>query len=496
MPQPTRMATRTPGSDAFHDRPSGHLQRGASRSGSRQRFTRALRSPGLTLLTIGGIMGSGLFLASGMAIRDAGPAVLGVFAIGFVAMYLEIRALAEMSVANPAPGSFLVYCRQVLGPGFSFVSGWIYWFSSVLTMSSEVTAAALLTRVWFPQWPVWLWALAYSVLIVGVNFVGVRGFGSVEAVLAATKILAVLAFIVLGGLYLTGRLPHATGGGLAALSQHGGLWPHGLGGAAGALLLVLFAYAGTGVIGMAAAETKDPGQTIPRTVRRTALLVGVMYLGGVFTLLALVPWWQVPVASSPFVAAVARTGLPFAAGVMNLVLLLAVLSTMNAALYANVRVLYSLASQKQAPAAFGRLSRRGVPANATWASATLLAATIALAYVLPHKAYAYLVTATGFQAMFIWLTILLTHIRYRPYLRRHRPERLTYRLFAYPYTTLVVIAIVLSGLAGSLGAGSERIGAGVGLAGIVAALVAWLLLRRRLIPRMDPVPPPDPQSPG
>ena len=467
--------------------------------GSRQhgRFARALRTPGLTLLTIGGIMGSGLFLASGMAIRDAGPAALGVFGLGFVAMYLEIRALAEMSVANPTPGSFLVYCRQVLGPGFTFVSGWIYWFSSVLTMSSEVTAAALLTRVWFPQWPVWLWALAYSILIVGVNFFGVRGFGSVEAVLAGTKALAVLAFVALGGLYLAGMLPRTTGGGgLAALAQHGGLWPHGLGGAAGALLLVLFAYAGTGVIGMAAAETKDPPRTIPQTVRWTALLVGVLYLGGVFTLLALVPWWQVPVTSSPFVAAVARTHLPLAAGIMNLMLLLAVLSTMNAALYANVRVLYSLADQHQAPAAFGRLSRRGVPANATWASAGLLAATIVLAYALPHKAYAYLVTATGFQAMFIWLTILLTHLYYRPYLQRHRPERLSYRIFAYPYTTLVVIAIVLAGLVGALGAGSERIGAGVGLAGIVLALVAWLVLRRRLIPRMEPVPPPGPRAPG
>ncbi len=438
-------------------------------------------------------MGSGLFLASGMAIRDAGPAVLAVFGLGFLAMYLEIRALAEMSVANPTPGSFLIYCHQVLGPGFTFVSGWIYWFSSVLTMSSEVTAAALLTRVWYPQWPVWSWALAYSVAVVGVNFFGVRGFGSVETVLAGTKTLALLVFVALGGFYLAGVLPHAAGtGGWTALTRHGGLWPHGLAGGAGALLLVLFSYAGTGVIGMAAAETKDPGHTIPQTVRWTALLIGVMYLGGILVLLTLVPWWQVPLTSSPFVAAVAHLHLPFAAGIMNLVLLLAVLSTMNAALYANVRVLYSLSSQHQAPAAFGRLNRRGAPANATWASAGLLAATIVLAYVLPHKAYAYLVTATGFQAMFIWLVVLLTHIYYRPYLQRHSPGRLTYRLFAYPYTTLAVIAIVLTGLIGSLGVGSERAGALVGLAGILLALAAWLVLRHRLTPRMESLRPPKP----
>jgi AAT family amino acid transporter len=204
-----------------------------------------------------------------------------------------------------------------------------------------------------------------------------------------------------------------------------------------------------------------------------------MYVGGMAVVLLLRPWYRLPEHASPFVAAVAATGIPYAAAGMNLVLLLAVLSTMNAALYANVRVLYTLAREGQAPRALGRLSRRGLPAAATWVSAAALGGTIVLAYLLPSRAYAYLVTATGFQAMGIWLLVLVTHLRYRPRLDRTR-GRARFRLPGYPWTTLLPIAVVLVALAGSLTAASERVGAAAGLGGIAAAALAWLAVRGRL----------------
>jgi AAT family amino acid transporter len=462
---------------------SGGARPAVSRGGEGgQRFRRELTASGLTLLTLGGVMGSGLFLASGMAIRLAGPAVVGVFALGLLAMYLEMAALGEMSAATPSPGSFLVYAHRVLGPGYTFVAGWIYWLSSVLTMSSEVTAAALFMRHWFPAVPIWIWSLAFSAGVVAVNFVGVRGFGEVEGAMAAVKVAAVLAFVVLGLVYLLGLpgRPAAGGAGWANLTSHGGWLPHGWAGLAPALLLVLFSYAGTGVIGVAAAEARDPAPTVRRAVRASTALVAVLYLGTALLLVTLVPWNRVPTASSPLVRAVGALRLPHAAGIMNLVLLFAVLSTMNAALYANVRVLYALARERQAPAAFGRLNRRGLPTNAVWASAALLAATIVLAYVLPHRAYAVLVTATGFQAMFIWLMVLLTHLRYRPYLERHHPEKLRYRLPGFPYTTLFVMLVVLAGLAGAFTVRSEVAGAGAGFGGVALAALVWLLFGRRI----------------
>ncbi len=448
-------------------------------------FQKDLGTFSLTLLTLGGIMGSGLFMASGLVIKRAGPSALILYVVGAWAMYLEISALGEMSIAAPTPGSFLNYTRVVLGPGWTFVAGWIFWFSSVLTMSSEVTAASLFSRLWFPQIPLWIWSLAYSIFIISVNFVSVRGFGTVEDIMAGVKSIAVLLFILTGILAVTHFLPgtphSVAASGFRTLLSHGGWFPSGWLGSLPAFLLVLFAYAGTGVIGLAAAETKNPKKTIAASIRWTTGLITVMYIGSILLILDLVPWNHMSSSVSPFVLAVKASHLPYGGSIMNLVLLFAVLSTMNAALYSNVRVLYGLARANQAPAALGKLNAKGVPGNAIWMSAGLLALTIILAFVLPHKAYGYLVTATGFQAMFIWLMVLLTQIYYRPYLLRHHPDRLIYRLWGFPYTTYLVMAIVIIGIIASPLAKAEAAGAIVGFAGIVVAWLTWIFLRRRLL---------------
>lgn len=466
------MGIKTPGRTRL---PKGRTKR-------RQAFQKDLTSSTLTLLAIGGIMGSGLFMASGIAIRHAGPIILAMYALGALVMVLELNALAEMSIATPTPGSFLVFTQQVLGPGWTFVSGWIYWFSSVLTMSSEVTAAALLSHYWYTGVPLWLWSLIYSALIIAINFVSVRGFGEIEGIMAGVKTIAVLAFIILGVLTIFHGLPtrHPLPPVGTMLTGHGGWVPNGWYAALPAMILVLFSYAGTGVIGMAAAEAKDPRHTLATAIRNTVILIVIMYLGAIFVILALTPWSLETGTVSPFVRAISVSTLPYVSLIMNLVLLFAVLSTMNAALYANVRVLYSLARQGQAPKWLGSLNQKGLPARAIWASAGLLALTIVLAYVLPQKAYSYLVTATGFQAMFIWLMILLTQRLYRPYLEKHHPEKLVYKLWGFPYTTYFVMAVVLISMAVSPFAQGELVGAMVGLGGIVAALVVWLAVRRRI----------------
>ncbi|MCY0878660.1 MAG: amino acid permease [Firmicutes bacterium] len=445
-----------------------------------QSFQRDLTSFTLTLLTIGGIMGSGLFMASGLAIRHAGPLVLAMYALGALLMAIEINALAEMSIATPTPGSFLVFTREVLGPGWTFVSGWIFWFSSVLTMSSEVTAAALFSRYWFPLMPLWVWSLIYSAFIIAINFISVRGFGTIEDIMAGIKSVAVLAFVVWGGLtlfhVLPTRRPLPSVGTLWA--HHGGFVPNGWFHALPAMILVLFAYAGTGVIGLAAAEAKDPHRTLSEAIRNTVVLVSIMFLGSLFVILAITPWSRESDKISPFILALHASPLPYLSSLMNLVLLFAVLSTMNAALYSNVRVLYSLAHQGEAPRALGKLNKKGQPSRAIWTSAGLLALTIVLAYVLPKKAYSYLVTATGFQAMFIWLMILLTERYYRPYLQKHHPDRLVHKLWGFPYTTYFVMAVVILAMAVSPLAKGELVGFILGFGGILIALAAWLVVRR------------------
>jgi L-asparagine transporter-like permease len=451
------------------------------RAGGRSGFHRDLGPAGLVLLTIGGVMGSGLFLASGIVLSRSGPSALVLYAVGALAMSLEILALGEMAAADPEPGSFLVYARRVFGPGLVFVAGWIFWLSSVLTMSSEVTAAALFTRFWWPAVPLWLWALAYSAGIVAANFASVRGFGQIESAMAAVKVFAVAAFIVVAAGAFAHLWPRPA---LAVPSAprlwHESWWPRGVAPPLASFILVLFAYAGTGVIGLAAGETREPPVTIPRALAGIVPTITVLYLGAVFALLALVPRHAFSSATSPFVVALARLGLPDASTVMNAVLLLAVLSTMNAALYSNSRVLYSLGQSGEAPDAVARLNARGIPATAIWWSAGLLAGTIVLAYLLPSRAYSELVTATGFQAMFIWVVVLLTHLRYRRYLQER--GRLGFRLRGYPWTTYACLALVLFGMGASFLATEERVGLALAAASIGAAAGAWLVVRRRPAP--------------
>jgi AAT family amino acid transporter len=454
----------------------------ARRTQSHHAFQRDLTAPGLTLLTLGGIMGSGLFLASGIAIRRSGPAVLWVFAVAAVAMTLEIWALGEMSAADPEPGSFLRYAERVYGPGMSFVGGWVFWFSSVLTMSSEVTAAALFTRLFWPSIPIWIWSVVYSAGIVLANFVSVRGFGTIEGIMAGVKVGAVLAFLGLAAVYLFGALPgHATGFPNPWYHlAHTAWWPAGWQGPASSLILVLFAFAGTGVIGLAAGETKHPPATIAQTLMASIPLVWILYLGSVLAIMLIIPWARVPTHASPFVQAVHATGLPMASRVMDVVLIFAVLSTMNAALYSNSRVLYSLGRDGLAPRAVARLNTQGIPVNGIWWSAALLVLTIGLAYFLPKQAYSYLVTATGFQAMFIWGIVLVTHLRYRRYLERRGDLR--FKLYGYPWTTYLTLGLVGVGMAGAPLAHGELIGLAIAAGFIVVILALYGVLAHRLHP--------------
>jgi L-asparagine transporter-like permease len=453
-----------------------------ARTGHRDRhaFQRDLTAPGLILLTLGGIMGSGLFLASGLVIRRSGPATLWVFVVAAVAMTLEIWALSEMAAADPEPGSFLRYAERVYGPGMTFVAGWVFWFSSVLTMSSEVTAAALFTRLFWPGVAIWVWSLVYSAGIVLANFVSVRGFGTIEGIMAGVKVGAVLAFLVLAALYLTGVLAGPPGHLASPWGHlsHAVWWPTGLSGPASSLILVLFAFAGTGVIGLAAGETKRPPVTIGETLGVSVPLVWLLYLGSVVAIMGIIPWHQVATTQSPFVQAVHAMGLPMASRAMDVVLIFAVLSTMNAALYSNSRVLYSLGRDGLAPAALGRLNRKGIPVPGILWSTALLALTIVLAYFLPKKAYSYLVTATGFQAMFIWGVVLVTHLRYRRYLERRGTLRL--KLIGYPWTTYLALALVAVGMAGAPLARGELVGLVIAAGFIAVILVVYLALRRHL----------------
>ncbi len=446
------------------------------RSGSR----RELGVLEVTLMTVGGIVGSGLFLASGQAIHDAGPAVAVAYVIGATAMAIELMALAEMSAADPERGSFLTYARRVLGPGATFVGGWIFWFSSVLNMAAEATAAATFARLWFTHVPVWVFAVGFSLFIIGINFLAVKGFGEVESTMSAVKVLATLGFVAVAALAIFGVIGHRgpAGTGLGVFTRAGGFFPHGVRGVGAAMILVMFSMAGTGVLGLASPSIRRPERTMGPSILATVGTVYLIYTASALGIVGLTVWNRVPAhTKSPFISALHTLPFPWLADVMNVVILFAVLSAMNAGLFATDRVLSSLARAGDAPRRLGRVSG-GVPRTANAVTGAALALVSVLAYFLPKTAYLYLVTATGFQAIFVWILIVVTQIYYRRHILAagRRPRFL---LPLHPYLSWFEVALLVAIIATAPLAPRQILPLGLGVFVSLVFLGVYLALRGR-----------------
>lgn len=425
----------------------------------------------LTMLTLGSIIGSGLFLASSYTIRLAGPGAVLAYLLGLLITAIELSALAEMAAAEPIPGSFKTYIQRTMGPFPAFLAGYLYWVSGILTMGSELTAAAVFAS-YFLAAPLWIWDLVFATLLVGVNLVSTKGFSQLESALAAVKVGAIALFILLGSYYLLGGYGYHP----STYLGYGGFFPHGVWGVASAMLLVIFAYAGTAVIGMAAPETRNLRRSLVRTTYWTLGSLLILYVGSILILVAARPWSAYSLNESPFVTFLRQLGLPGVAYLLNFVLLSAVLSALSAALFGVGRMLHALALGGQAPAIFGRRSGNGQPVLAILASGVSLLAVTVASYVIPSHIYLTVTSGTGFISLFLWILILAAHLRYRPLLSAlgARP----FRLPAFPYLDYLAIALLIAIILTTPFVSGQATGFFVGL-GAAALLSLFYLLQNR-----------------
>lgn len=438
----------------------------------------------LVLLALGSVVGGAFFLAAAVTLHAAGSAALLAYALGGFLTYLILTALSELTTARPVSGSFREYAEQAFGPMAGFVVGWLYWLGLALAMSSEATATALFLRVWLPGAPVWLLSLLIIAAVTALNLLDVGLFTRVESFMAAVKVVALAAFILLGAAVVAGLVPGRPAAGLAALAGQP-LLPRGPGGVAGSLLMVMFGYAGFEVLGLAAPEARHPQRTVPRAIAWTILALITLYVGGIAVLLALVPVAAVSEEVSPLVTALQQAGFPRLAGGMNLVVMSASLSAILASMYALSRMLHSLAREGQAPAFLARTAPGGAPRPALLASAAMMLVGVVLAFLLPRQVYLFLASSGGFALLFSYLAILASQLRLR---RRHGCHPDACRMPAFPYLTwlgilLVLAAMVSMPLVPGQGAG---LAAGLGLLAILA--LAYRLVR-------TPVPQPEPPAP-
>ncbi|MEB2653571.1 GABA permease [Pseudomonas siliginis] len=402
----------------------------------------------VTMLSIAGIIGAGLFVGSGHAIAAAGPAVLLAYLFSGLLVVLVMRMLGEMAVAHPDTGSFSTYADQAIGRWAGFTIGWLYWWFWVLVIPIEALAAGHVLNQWFPQVDAWLFALLSIVLLVITNLFSVSKYGEFEFWFAMAKVIAIIGFIGLGFAVLMGWIPEREASGLSTLmAEHGGFAPNGMSAVVGAFITIMFSFIGTEAVTIAAAESNNPAQNIAKATRSVIWRIGIFYLLSIFVVISVVPWNDPQLASvGSYQRALELMNIPNAKFLVDVVVLIAVASCMNSSIYISSRMLYSLGRRGDAPPALKVTSAAGVPRAAVIASTVIGAGVTLLSYFMPAGLFQFLLASSGAIALLVYLVIAISQLRMRRRLERKKVE-MTLRMWLFPWLTWLVIAFICAALA-------------------------------------------------
>ena len=409
----------------------------------------------LIMIAMGGVIGSGLFLSSGYTISQAGPlgAVIA-YLVGAFVVYLVMACLGELAIAYPVSGAFHIYASRSIGPATGFTTAWLYWLCWAVAIGSEFTASGLLMQRWFPGVEVWVWCLVFAAMLFGFNALSSKFFGESEFWFSIIKVGAIIALIVFGGAALFGFHPLSDNDHHPFLFENfntsAGLFPNGFSGVLVTALAVFYAFSGSELIGVAAGETKDPARNIPKAMRSTVVRLLIFFVGAIAVIAATVPYDQVGLDESPFVTVFSSVGIPFAADIMNFVIITALLSAGNSGLFSCARMLYSLADEGHAPKALKRLTRRGIPLLALSVSMVGGLASLISSVAAPETVYLALVSVAGFAVVGVWMSITASHFFHRRAFVRNggRVADLSYKAPFFPVVPILAFGLCLLSLVG------------------------------------------------
>ncbi|MEU3049828.1 MULTISPECIES: amino acid permease [unclassified Streptomyces] len=404
------------------------------------RLAHGLKQRHLSMIALGGVIGAGLFVGSGAGIAAAGPSIVVAYALSGLLVMLVMRMLGEMSAANPASGSFSVHAERAIGPWAGFTAGWAFWFLLCVAVGLEAIGAASIMTGWLPGTPEWAWVALFMLVFCGTNLAAVKNFGEFEFWFAALKVGAIVLFLGIGVLAITGLLPGAEAPGTSNLTGDGGFLPNGSEGLIVGLLASVFAYGGLETVTIAAAESEHPVQGVAKAVRTAMWRIAIFYIGSMAVIVTLVPWNDPAVAEKgPYVATLDHLGIPAAGEIMNVVVLIALLSAMNANIYGASRMACSLVARRQGPAALGRVTG-GVPRTAVLVSSVFGFLCVLLSYWRPDDVFMWLLNTIGAIILVVWYFIGVSQLILRRRTEREAPERLVVRMWLYPGLTLLALA--------------------------------------------------------
>ena len=437
---------------------------------------RTLKTRHMRMIALGGVIGAGLFVGSGVVIQATGPAAVLSFALTGTLVVLVMRMLGEMASAYPAVGGFYEYNRLALGELAGFMTGWMYWYFWIIVVALEAVAGAKILTHWFPDVAQWRFTLGLMTIFTLLNLLSVRSWGETEYWFASIKLIAIMVFLGIGVVVVCGLWPGFSGG-FTNLTAHGGFMPLGLAPVLTGAVAATGFYFGSEIVTVAAAESAEPERAVARATQSVVSRVLVFYVGSILVVVTLVPWNSAGIVQ-PYVTALETLRIPAAAQIMNGVILTAVLSALNSGLFASSRMIMALARRGDAPRGVARLNKRGVPVRAILMSTAFGYAAVVMNYISPEHVFAFLVDSYGTVAIFVYVLIACAELRLRGRLEREAPERLRVRMWGYPVLTIVAIVTMLAIVAAMAFIPDQRLPL---LFGIMSALVmlAGYFVRRR-----------------
>lgn len=407
-----------------------------------QELQRGLKNRHVQLISIGGAIGTGLFLGAGKTIQLAGPSILLAYLITGCVCFFIMRALGELLLSNTNNHSFLDFVAEYLGKKVAFVTGWTYWFCWVAIAMADLTAIGMYVRYWVPGVPQWLPELIALILLLGLNMVAVSLFGELEFWFALIKVVSIIAFIIVGiYMILTHYKTSAGPASITNLWSHGGFFPTGTKGFILSFQMVTFAFTGIELVGLVAGETKNPEKVLPEAINNIPIRIILFYLGSLFVIMSIYPWNSLDANNSPFVEVFSEIGITVAASLINLVVLSAAASACNSAIYSTGRMLRSLSQEGSAPKKFRQLTSHRVPGNALVFSTIVIFISVILNYLMPSEVFTLVSSIATTCFLFIWGILVYTHLKYRKSMLGKKEH--TFKMPFYPYSNFLVFAYMI-----------------------------------------------------
>ncbi|QIK62643.1 amino acid permease [Leucobacter viscericola] len=430
----------------------------------------------LGMIALGGAIGTGLFLGSKFAIGFAGPSVIISYLIGGAIALMLMAALAEMTVRHPISGSFGAYAEHYLGPLYGFLTRYMYWICIVLAVGTEVTAIGEYMQFWFPGVPPLVWVLFFAGALIGVNAMNVKSFGTLEYWFSATKVFAILAFVVVAAwlVFFSGNQDY----GVKNWTAEGGFMPNGLSGMWFAVIVSIFSYLSIEMIAIAAGEAKEPEKAVKKAFKATMFRLLVFYFLTLTLIVSIAPVSEILAGGSPFVTVMQVIGIPYADSILNFVVIVAALSAMNSQLYISTRMMFSLSRAGEAPKVFGKVRANGAPLNALILSSAGIAVATVVYLLIPGDAFAMMLAISMFGALFTWFMIFVTHIWFRRKIAADG-ETLGYKIRGSRIGAVLGAVLMIAIMVSTLFTEQFRATLIFGLPCLLLTLIAYFILRRR-----------------